>query len=145
APIGTLAEMHNTIQQTATAAERVFEVLDTEPEVKDRPGAIDLPRIVGDVKFENVTFRYETMEPGEYILKNINLEAKPGELVGLVGHSGSGKSTLVNLLQRFYDVTDGSVTIDGHDIRDVKLKSLRQQTGIVLQESFLFSGTIAEN
>jgi ABC-type multidrug transport system fused ATPase/permease subunit len=144
-PIGTLAEMHNTIQQTATAAERVFEVLDTEPEVRDKPDAIELPRIVGHVKFENVNFRYETMEPGEYVLKNINLEVQPGELVGLVGHSGSGKSTLVNLLQRFYDVTDGEVTIDGHDVRDVKLKSLRHQTGIVLQESFLFSGTIAEN
>ena len=145
APIGTLAEMHNTIQQTATAAERVFEVLDTEPEVRDRPDAVELPRIVGRVKFENVSFRYETQEPGEYVLRDINLEAEPGELVGLVGHSGSGKSTLVNLLQRFYDVTDGSVTIDGHDLRDVKLKSLRQQTGIVLQEPFLFSGTIAEN
>jgi ABC-type multidrug transport system fused ATPase/permease subunit len=145
APIGTLAEMHNTIQQTATAAERVFEVLDTEPEVRDKPDAIELPRIVGHIKFENVNFRYETMEPGEYVLKNINLEVQPGELVGLVGHSGSGKSTLVNLLQRFYDVTDGEVTIDGHDVRDVKLKSLRHQTGIVLQESFLFSGTIAEN
>jgi ATP-binding cassette subfamily B protein len=145
APIGTLAEMSNIIQQTATAAERVFEVLDTEPEVRDRPDAKELPRIEGHIKFENVSFRYETMEPGEYVLKNINLEAEPGQLIGLVGHSGSGKSTLVNVLQRFYDITDGSITIDGLDVRDVKLKSLRQQIGLVLQESFLFSGTIAEN
>jgi ABC-type multidrug transport system fused ATPase/permease subunit len=144
-PIGTLAEIHNTIQQTATASERVFEMLDTEPEIRDRPGAGELPRIEGHVRFENVNFRYETQEPGEYVLRDINLEAQPGEVIGLVGHSGSGKSTLMNLLQRFYDVTDGSITIDGHDIRDVKLKSLRQQTGIVLQEAFLFSGTIAEN
>lgn len=145
APIGQLAEIQNTIQQTATAAERVFEVLDIEPEVRDKPGAKDLPRIDGLIKFENVSFRYETQEVGEYVLKDINLEAQPGELIGLVGHSGSGKSTLVNLLQRFYDVTDGSITIDGNDIRDVRLKSLRQQTGIVLQEAFLFAGTIAEN
>ncbi|MBW3624466.1 MAG: ABC transporter ATP-binding protein/permease, partial [Armatimonadetes bacterium] len=144
-PIGQLAEIQNTIQQTATAAERVFEVLDIEPEIRDRADAKDLPRIDGHIKFENVHFRYESQEPGEYVLKDINLEAHPGELIGLVGHSGSGKSTLVNLLQRFYDVTDGSITIDGHDVRDVRLKSLRQQTGIVLQEAFLFSGTIAEN
>ncbi len=145
APIGMLAEIDNTIQQTATAAERVFEMLDTEPEVRDQSDAVELPRIVGHIKFENVSFRYETQEPGEYVLEDINLDAQPGQLIGLVGHSGSGKSTLVNLLQRFYDVTGGAITIDGLDIRDVKLKSLRQQTGIVLQESFLFSGTIAEN
>ncbi len=145
APIGVLTEIHNTVQQVATAAERVFEVLDTEPDVKDKPNAIELPRIKGRVEFRNVSFRYDTQEPGDYVLREINFVAEPGQLIGLVGHSGSGKTTLINLLARFYDVTEGAILIDGYDIRDVKLKSLREQIGIVLQEPFLFSGTIAEN
>ncbi|MGQ9697859.1 MAG: ABC transporter transmembrane domain-containing protein [Armatimonadota bacterium] len=145
APIGVLTEIHNVIQQVATAAERVFEVLDTQPEVADAPNAIEMPRIEGRVEFRNVTFRYEAQEPGDYVLKNISFTAEPGELIGLVGHSGSGKTTLVNLLLRFYDPTEGSVLIDGRDLREVKLRSLREQIGIVLQEPFLFSGTIAEN
>ena len=145
APIGALTEIHNVIQQVATAAERVFEVLDTEPEIADAPDAKPLPRIKGLVKFENVDFRYETQEPGDYVLQDITFTAEPGELIGLVGHSGSGKTTLANLLLRFYDPTSGRITIDGHDLRDVTLRSLREQIGIVLQEPFLFSGTIAEN
>jgi ATP-binding cassette subfamily B protein len=145
APIGVLTEIHNIVQQVATAAERVFEVLDTEPEVADSPNAVAIPRIKGRVEFRNVSFRYETQEPGDYVLKNINFTAEPGEIIGLVGHSGSGKTTLVNLLLRFYDPTEGSILIDGYDLRDVKLQSLREQIGIVLQEPFLFSGTIAEN
>ncbi len=144
-PIGDLTAIQDQIQHTAAAAERVFEVMDTEPDVQDARNAVDLPRIQGHVEFKDVSFRYDTMEPGDYVLEDINFSAEPGELVGLVGHSGSGKTTLINLLMRFYDVTNGSVTIDGYDIRSVKLRSLRQQIGVVLQEPFLFSGTIAEN
>ncbi|HEY3284002.1 MAG TPA: ABC transporter ATP-binding protein [Armatimonadota bacterium] len=144
-PIGDLTAIQDQIQNTAAAAERVFEIMDTEPEVQDKHSSIDLPRIKGRVEFTDVSFRYESMEPGDYVLQDISFSAEPGELIGLVGHSGSGKTTLINLLLRFYDVTGGSVNIDGKDIRDVKLKSLRQQIGVVLQEPFLFSGTIAEN
>ncbi|MCC6443441.1 MAG: ABC transporter ATP-binding protein [Armatimonadetes bacterium] len=144
-PIDMLCNLNNTLQQVATAAERVFEVLDAQPEIRDAPDAVEIPRIEGDVVFEDVTFNYEGNESNEPVLKNINLHANPGELIGLVGHSGSGKSTLVNLLLRFYDPDEGKVTVDGIDVRQLKLKSLRSQIGMVLQEPFLFAGTIAEN
>jgi len=144
-PIDMLCNLNNTLQQVATAAERVFEVLDTQPEIRDASDAVEISRIEGEVIFQNVTFNYEGNESNEPVLKNINLHVQPGELIGLVGHSGSGKSTLVNLLLRFYDPDEGTITIDGVDIRKIKLKSLRGQIGMVLQEPFLFSGTIAEN
>ncbi len=145
APISVLCEINNIIQQTATAAERVFEVLDTEPDVRDSTNAVHLERIEGRVVFKDVCFSYDESESLEPLLKHINLDVAPGELIGLVGASGSGKTTLINLLLRFYDPTSGEITIDGVDLRDIKVDCLRDQMAVVLQEPFLFKGTIAEN
>ena len=134
--------MSQQVQQAATAGQRVFEVLDTLPDMEDKPDAIELKQIEGRVEFRDVTFGYDERRP---VLKDVSFGIEPGEMVGLVGPSGAGKSTTINLICRFYDVTGGSVLIDGHDVRDVKLHSLRNQIGIVLQEPFLFHGTIAEN
>jgi len=127
--------------EAMTAAERIFEVVDIEPNVKDRKKAVH-HRIKGRVVLENVTFGYKPHEP---VLEKINLEVEPGEAIGLVGHSGAGKSTLINLIARFYDVDRGRILIDGIDIRDMAQQTLRSQLGVVLQETFLFSGTIAQN
>ena len=142
-PIRELAQRYNTFQATMAASERLFELLDLEPDLVDAPGAIPLPQIRGEVEFKNVSFAYR--EEGRPVLKNINLLAKPGERIALVGETGAGKSTIIRLLSRFYDVTDGSLTIDGHDVREVTSDSLRQQLGIVLQDTFLFTGTVADN
>ena len=129
--------------QAAASAERVFEILDAKSDIVDKPDAVRLPDVKGNVKFENVTFRY--FGGGEPVLNNVSFEAKPGETIALLGATGSGKTTIINLLPRFYDPSDGRITIDGHDLRDVTLDSLRSQIGIVLQETTLFSGTIREN
>ena len=141
-PVESLCRLNHRFQRAATSAERVFEVLDTQTDVTDKPNAIPMPRIQGRMAFSNVTFAYE---PGKPVLKDLNFTVQPGEMIGLAGHSGAGKSTLINLICRFYDVQEGSVLIDGHDIRDVGLKSLREQIGVVLQDPFLFNGTVAEN
>jgi ATP-binding cassette subfamily B protein len=141
-PIQMLGEMNHRVQHALTAAERVFEVLDTKPEILDAPGSLKLRRIEGRVEFRHVTFSYE---PGKPVLMDINFVAEPGQVIGLVGPSGAGKSTLVQLLSRFYDVDEGAILIDEHDVRDLSLRSLRQQIGVVLQEPFLFHGTVAEN
>jgi ABC-type multidrug transport system fused ATPase/permease subunit len=127
---------------TMAAGDRIFEVMDAEREIKEKPDARTLPKLMGHVKFENVFFSYEK---GRHILKNINFEAKPGETVALLGATGSGKSTIIRLIPRFYDVSSGKITVDGYDVRDVKLKSLRKQIGIVAQETFLFAMTMKEN
>lgn len=127
--------------EAMTAAERIFEVIDVEPAVKDREGAVAFP-IKGEVKLEKVTFGYQRYDP---VVQDIDLHVKPGETIGLVGHSGAGKSTLINLIARFYDVDEGRILIDGVDIRDIDQRSLRSQIGVVLQETFLFSGTIYAN
>jgi len=129
-------------QRMAAAANRVFEIIDAVPEVKDKPGAITLPPVKGHVVFENVSFGYNK---DRLVLKNVNLEAKPGEVVALLGPTGSGKSTIIRLIPRFYDVTSGRILIDGYDIRDVKLKSLRRQIGIVSQDIFLFNASVKDN
>lgn len=127
--------------QAMTAAERIFEVIDVDPAVKDMPKA--RPHTIrGEVVIENVTFGYKPHEP---VLKGINLKVRPGETIGLVGHSGAGKSTLINLIARFYDPQEGRILIDGVDIREITQESFRSQVGVVLQETFLFSGTIYEN
>ncbi len=131
------------ISQAGASAERVFEILDAQSEVVEKPGAIVLPTIEGRVAFENVSFRY--FGGGELVLKDVSFTAEPGQTVALLGATGSGKSTIINLIPRFYDVTEGRVTVDDHDVSDVTLDSLRQQVGIVLQETTLFSGTIREN
>jgi ATP-binding cassette subfamily B protein len=141
-PVSTLGEINHRLQHAATSAERVFEVLEATPEVPEAPGAIRLPRIRGEVEFRDVRFGYE---PGRYAIDGISFHVEPGEMIGLVGPSGAGKSTLVQLLSRFYDVDEGQIFLDEHDLREVSLRSLRQQIGVVLQEPFLFHGTVAEN
>jgi ATP-binding cassette subfamily B multidrug efflux pump len=142
-PIIMLGMIIMAVAQAGAGAQRIFEILDTQIEVTDRPGARELPAIEGRVEFEDVTFRY--FKEQDPVLDNVSLVAEPGETVALFGATGSGKSTIINLIPRFYDVSEGRVTVDGHDVRDVTLHSLRRQIGIVLQETTLFGGTIREN
>jgi len=125
-----------------TSAKRLFDIIDRVPEVYEKPNAIELPPIKGEVVFENVWFGYVKDKP---VLKGVNLHVKPGEKVAIIGRTGSGKSTLISLIPRFYDVTEGSIKIDGYDVRDVKLKSLRRQVAIVSQEPFVFAGSFKDN
>jgi ATP-binding cassette subfamily B multidrug efflux pump len=140
-PIRDLSQQYNVLQAAMAAGERIFEVLDVEPEVRDSPNAIPLPPIAGRVDYNHVTFGYGEVE----ILHDVDLHIAPGETVALVGETGAGKSSMVNLLLRFVDVWSGSVTIDGHDVRDVTQASLRSQLGVVLQDTFLFGGTVRDN
>ena len=142
-PMGQLGMIISFMAQASASAHRIFEILDAHNEVEDKPGAIRLQRIQGRVEFENVTFRY--FPGGEPVLSNVSFVAEPGQTVALLGATGSGKTTIINLIPRFYDASDGRVLIDGHDVRDVTLESLREHIGIVLQETTLFSGTIREN
>ncbi len=141
-PIKRLSRVYGNIQRALAAAQRVFEVLDTEPEIKDMPGAVELPSIDGRVAFENVSFSYK---PGEPALNNISLVAEPGQMIAIVGPSGAGKTTIANLIPRFYDPENGKIVIDGYDIKAVTLQSLREQIGIVPQETVLFNGSAYEN
>lgn len=141
-PIKRLSRVYGNIQKALAAAERVFEVLDTEPDIQDRPGAADLPSINGEVAFHNVNFEYK---PGEPALIDVSLTARPGQVVAIVGPSGAGKTTIANLIPRFYDPSAGYIAIDGIDIKAVTLTSLRRQIGIVPQETMLFNGTVYEN
>ena len=134
--------IHATLQETWAGVDRVMEMLDAEPEVCDRPGAGPLPPARGHVRLENVTFGYEPERP---VLRDVALEVLPGQRVAIVGATGAGKTTLVSLIARFFDPWEGRVLVDGHDVRDVRLRSLREQVGLVLQEPFLFPLTIAEN
>ena len=147
-PIRMLGFMVNIVSRGISAGERIFEVLDTESAVTEKPSAIQLSGIKGHIKFEDVSFQYTILgKSGKtpYVLKDISLEARPGEMIALLGSTGSGKTTLVNLIPRFYDVTSGRITVDDIDIRDVTLTSLRRNIGIVQQDVFLFSATIREN
>jgi ATP-binding cassette subfamily B multidrug efflux pump len=129
--------------QAMASAARIFEILDAKSDVTDKANATSLPPVVGEIKFEDVGFRY--FGSGDPVLDHVDFEAKPGQTVALLGATGSGKTTIINLLPRFYDPTEGRITIDGHDLRDVTLESLRAQIGIVLQETTLFSGSIRDN
>jgi len=143
-PINKLVGMWNEIQEVLISVERLGDVFDVEPEEKlDDEGLVHLPRIEGHVKFENVTFAYS--EGDEPILKNVSFEAFPGQMIAIVGRSGSGKTTLMNLVMRFYSPQEGRVLIDGIDVQNATIDSLRRQIGVVLQENFLFSGTIRDN
>ncbi len=141
-PIRHLGWVVNIMGQSMTAGQRIFEILDTPSEIADPPSPRQFSDIRGHVRFESVSFRYGDSVP---VLEEIDLDAPPGRKIALLGGTGSGKSTLVNLIPRFYDVTGGRVTIDGYDVREVRLSNLRRQIGIVLQETFLFSATIREN
>lgn len=143
APVSAISKLYGQLLSAMASAERIFEFLDTVPEVDEPPGAPPLPRLEGRVTVENLFFRYEPEQP--WVLEGIDLEIAAGERVALVGSTGSGKSTLINLLLRFYDPLRGSVRLDGIDLRTVTMESIRRQTAIVLQDSFLFSGTIEEN
>jgi ATP-binding cassette subfamily B multidrug efflux pump len=142
-PLGQLGFIISQMSQAAASAQRIYEILDARVEVTSKPGAIPLPAVVGRVEFESVTFKY--YGGGEPALNTVSFVAEPGQTVALLGATGSGKSSIINLIPRFYDATDGRILIDGHDVRDVALESLRAQIGIVLQETILFSGTIREN
>ena len=142
-PLGQLGFIISLVAQASASAERIFEVLDTESEVRNRADARALPSVQGHVSLDHVTFSY--FREGQPVLQEVSLEARPGETVALLGATGSGKTSIINLLPRFYDVTEGAVLIDGHDVREVTLESLRAQIGIVLQETNLFSGSIREN
>jgi ATP-binding cassette subfamily B multidrug efflux pump len=142
-PMGQLGFIINLMSQASASAQRIFEILDTQNEVEDKPGAVDLKEVQGAVRFEDVTFRY--FKGGEPVLDCVSFEAKPGQTIALLGATGSGKTTIINLIPRFYDAREGRVLIDGHDVRDITLESLRSHIGIVLQETTLFTGTIREN
>ncbi len=142
-PIGQLGFIINLMAQASASAQRIFEILDTQNEIENRPGARELSAVTGRVVFDDVTFRY--FKGGEPVLNHVSFTAEPGQTVALLGATGSGKTTIINLIPRFYDVSEGKVTIDGIDVRDVTIESLRAQIGIVLQETTLFSGTIRDN
>lgn len=142
-PIGMLGMIITLMAQAQASAARIFEILDAESDVTNKDGATDLPAIHGEVIFRDVTFRY--FNSSDPVLSDVSFKAEPGQTIALLGATGSGKSTIINLIPRFYDVSEGAVLIDGHDIRDVTLDSLRSQIGIVLQETNLFGGTIREN
>jgi len=141
-PIRTLADRYNLLLEAMASSERVFELLDTPEDIPNRPGAVVAPSLGGEVQFKDVWFAYE---PGQWVLKGITLDIQPGERVAVVGHTGAGKTSLVNILSRFYDVQRGSVCVDGIDVRDYEKTSLRRNIGVVLQDVFLFSGSIEQN
>src|SRR5262245_31503093 len=142
-PLGQLGFIITLMSQASASANRIFEILDTKSDIADKPGAIALPPIQGRVEFKNVTFRY--FGSGSPVLNDVSFTVAPGQTVALLGATGSGKSSIINLLPRFYDASTGAVLIDGHDVRDVTIDSLRSQIGIVLQETNLFSGSIRDN
>jgi ATP-binding cassette subfamily B protein len=141
-PVQQLSQLYNTFLSATAALDKIMDVMDEEPEVLDRDGAIALPEVDGHVQFEDVHFSYGT---GTEVLHGLDLDVPAGTTVALVGHTGAGKSTIAKLLARFYDPTQGRITIDGHDLRDIRQDSLRHQLGIVPQEGFLFAGTVTEN
>ncbi len=141
-PIQQIAILWTNVQNGIAGGERIFQLMDERPEIVDAPDAIDLPPVRGAVAFEDVRAEYV---PGEPVLRDVSFAAQPGQMVAIVGPTGAGKTTLINLIPRFYDVTGGTVTIDGHDVRQLSLDSLRSQIGIVLQDTFLFSSTVMDN
>jgi ATP-binding cassette, subfamily B, bacterial MsbA len=145
-PVRKMAFFNNSFQQALGASQEIFHLIDEDDDIKEKPGAVALPAFRDRVRFENVTFSYTGKDGCEpEILRNINLETRAGEVVAIVGSSGAGKSTLVHLIPRFFDVTSGTIKLDGHDIRDVTLASLRAQIGIVTQETILFNDTVRNN
>lgn len=143
-PIRNMANYYNKLVTNISAAERIFSIIDTEAEVKDEGEVTELPLVSGEVTFEDVSFAYSD-EPDRFVLEHVNFSVKPGETIALVGPTGAGKTTIVNLISRFYNITKGNVYVDGHNLTDVSIESLRKQMGIMMQDNYLFSGTINEN
>ncbi|MCS7181184.1 MAG: ATP-binding cassette domain-containing protein, partial [bacterium] len=141
-PLTHLTLLSTWFSNFTTASHRIFEVLDTEPQVKEPKKVVKIARLKGEIEFKNVSFGYDPYQP---ILKNISFKIEPGETVGIVGKSGSGKTTIINLLCKFYDIQEGEILIDGKNIKEITSYELRKHIGLVLQEPFLFRGTIAEN
>lgn len=141
-PFSSAARVFAQVKEAQGATQRVFEILESKPEVTDRPGSLALSSVVGHVRVENVSFAYDVRQP---VLSHISFEAQPGELIAIVGPTGAGKSTIINLLHRFYDPSDGRITIDGRDLRDVTLEGWYRQLALVPQETILFGGTILDN
>ncbi|PZG37549.1 multidrug ABC transporter ATP-binding protein [Listeria ivanovii] len=141
-PVINIGNFYNSLITATTYLERIFETMDVEPDIKDLPNAKKMPQIVGNVDFKNVYFRYEE---GHDILKGIHFHVDAGESIALVGPTGAGKTTIINLLSRFYDINSGEILVDGENIQEVTLRSLREQMGVMLQDTFIFSGTIIEN
>lgn len=141
-PVMNLSNLYNQMVTNIAGAERIFEILDTKPEIMDGEDTIELPDVKGNIHFDNVTFHYDD-DPD--VLENINFDVKPGETIALVGPTGAGKTTVVNLIARFYDIQKGDITIDGYSVKDVSINSLRRQLGVMTQENFLFTGTIRDN
>ncbi|MCP4515785.1 MAG: ABC transporter ATP-binding protein, partial [Delftia sp.] len=141
-PMRSIAMLYNQLQAALAGAERIFETLDARPSVRDQAGALPLAKIKGGVNFERVSFEYEQGKP---VLQDVSLQAAPGQTIALVGPTGAGKTTIIRLLSRLYDVSSGAISIDGRDIKSVQQASIRQQLGIVLQHTFLFSGTVIDN
>ncbi|MBC2207215.1 ABC transporter ATP-binding protein [Listeria booriae] len=141
-PVINIGNFYNSLITATAYLERIFETMDVEPDIIDAPNARQMPTIKGDVRFDNVYFRYEE---GKNILKGISFDVKAGESIALVGPTGAGKTTVINLLSRFYDINEGEISVDGENIAEVKLRSLREQMGVMLQDTFIFSGTILEN
>jgi ABC-type multidrug transport system fused ATPase/permease subunit len=144
-PIQQLSQLYTTYQSGMAALDKIFALLDEQPEIVDAPDARELPRIAGRLEFRDVSFRYGADPQGAYALRDVDLDVAPGQTIALVGETGAGKSTFAKLVARFYDPTDGAVLVDGHDLRSVTAQSLRSQMGMVPQEGFLFSGTVREN
>jgi len=142
-PVSALSKVYSQVLSAMASAERIFEFLDAEPEIRDKPDARPMPPIVGEVALEGVHFKYETTSRAA--LRGVDLRVKPGQTVAIVGTTGAGKTTIINLIMRFYDPTEGCARIDGHDLRDVQLATLRSQISLVLQEPFIFSGGIGDN
>ena len=141
-PIVDLTTFYNTVQSAMAAAERIFVTIDTKPKIADAPDAVELSHVKGEIVFNNITFGYDPAHP---VLKDMNIHVEPGKTLAIVGPTGAGKSTIVKLLSRFYEIQKGTITVDGYDVQKVTLNSLHKQMGVVLQEPFLFSGTIIEN
>jgi ATP-binding cassette, subfamily B, multidrug efflux pump len=146
-PISAMGRLYNILLASMAAAERIFKLLDTQPDVQDLPGSVELPRIHGEVVFDHVSFTYdkEPKADSNWVLRDVSFAARPGQTIALVGSTGAGKTTIVSLIPRFYDVQEGRILIDGQDVKGVTIHSLHSQMGIVLQDSFLFSGTVMQN
>ena len=145
-PIMNLSNFYNSLITNLTAAERIFDILDTEPDIFDNSGVEELPEIKGEVEFSHVSFTYDRGTPAETkVLEDVSFKVKPGETIALVGPTGAGKTTIVNLISRFYDIEEGTISVDGYDLTKVSIQSLRKQMGVMTQDNFIFHGTIREN